>query len=410
MAYPYDDEMMNGEDIPDDQNQDESSPPKSDWPPNTIWDEQSNSWKVLPPPQSDLEIDRYQHLGINANSKTPGKYDHTWGYGNSKREKDHLNPWGDTKEDQWLKSVYEAQGWEFPERCPDGKWDFRTQRCVSVTESPTTDDSTVATTGDYKQPSYRYYGTDPNQDWNIDQSWIRDAPEFKFDFEPWVAPEDFTWPGYEPPAPYERPEDFSYAPFIGPTAEEVLTEDPSYQFRLDEGRRLLEASAASRGTLRGGAVQKGLMDYGQESASQEWQNVWARDLEAHEANQRAAADAYAVNLRAGQWGYETNLGAGERAYGLQRGNALENAILNRDSAFNAYTTNWNNRYAVAQDQYAPGVASWSRQQTAAQQAAKARFDRQWDAYKYSQPSGSEVFQAGLDLTRSVPGRNAQTPR
>jgi hypothetical protein len=47
---------------------------------------------------------------------------------------------------------------------------------------------------------------------------------------------------------------------------------PGYQFRMDEGIKALDRSAASRGLLRSGAQQKGITDFGQNIASEEYGN------------------------------------------------------------------------------------------------------------------------------------------
>jgi hypothetical protein len=47
---------------------------------------------------------------------------------------------------------------------------------------------------------------------------------------------------------------------------------PGYQFRMDEGSRALDRSAASRGLLRSGAQQKALTAFGQGIASEEYNN------------------------------------------------------------------------------------------------------------------------------------------
>lgn len=47
---------------------------------------------------------------------------------------------------------------------------------------------------------------------------------------------------------------------------------PGYQFRMDEGVKALDRSAASRGLLRSGAQQKGIVDFGQNIASGEYGN------------------------------------------------------------------------------------------------------------------------------------------
>jgi hypothetical protein len=61
--------------------------------------------------------------------------------------------------------------------------------------------------------------------------------------------------------------DFTQADFV---------EDPGYQFRMAEGQKALERSAAARGSLQGGATMKALARYGQDFASNEYQNVYNR--------------------------------------------------------------------------------------------------------------------------------------
>lgn len=52
--------------------------------------------------------------------------------------------------------------------------------------------------------------------------------------------------------------------------------DPSYSFRLSEGTKALQNSAAARGGLVSGNTMKALQDYGQQAASQEYQNAFNR--------------------------------------------------------------------------------------------------------------------------------------
>lgn len=52
--------------------------------------------------------------------------------------------------------------------------------------------------------------------------------------------------------------------------------DPGYSFRLSEGLKALERSAAGRGGAASGAAMKGITQYGQNLASQEYQNAYNR--------------------------------------------------------------------------------------------------------------------------------------
>jgi hypothetical protein len=53
-------------------------------------------------------------------------------------------------------------------------------------------------------------------------------------------------------------------------------QDPGYAFRMSEGMKGLERSAAARGGLLSGATMKGIQRYGQDLASQEYQNAFNR--------------------------------------------------------------------------------------------------------------------------------------
>lgn len=52
--------------------------------------------------------------------------------------------------------------------------------------------------------------------------------------------------------------------------------DPGYAFRLSEGQKALERSAAARGGLLSGSTLKGTQRFGQDLASQEYQNAFNR--------------------------------------------------------------------------------------------------------------------------------------
>ncbi len=63
-----------------------------------------------------------------------------------------------------------------------------------------------------------------------------------------------------------------YTPF----GMEQFQADPGYGFRMSEGMKALERSAAARGGLMSGATGKALTRYGQEMGSQEYQNAFNR--------------------------------------------------------------------------------------------------------------------------------------
>lgn len=71
--------------------------------------------------------------------------------------------------------------------------------------------------------------------------------------------------GTQPGGDYMR--DFTLADF---------TKDPGYDFRMQEGQRAVDASAAARGGALSGAAIKGTERYGQNFASGEYQNAYNR--------------------------------------------------------------------------------------------------------------------------------------
>ena len=86
--------------------------------------------------------------------------------------------------------------------------------------------------------------------------------------------------GTQPVAPSTRPA------FSGPTGEfgslakpfgmGQFNADPGYAFRQSEGMKALERSAAARGGLLSGSAMKGIQRFGQDLASQEYQNAFNR--------------------------------------------------------------------------------------------------------------------------------------
>lgn len=72
---------------------------------------------------------------------------------------------------------------------------------------------------------------------------------------------------------------------------------PGYQFRMDEGMKALDRSAASRGLLRSGAQQKAINTFGQGIASEEYNNYMGNLLAVSGLGSQAASSG---NATAGQ--------------------------------------------------------------------------------------------------------------
>jgi hypothetical protein len=91
--------------------------------------------------------------------------------------------------------------------------------------------------------------------------------------------------------------------------------DPGYQFALQEGQKALERSAAARGTLRTGGTLRDLVDYGQRSAAQQYQNVYDRALGSYGVNRETALAEFDPRFSAWQTGMQDDLSRWTTKYG-----------------------------------------------------------------------------------------------
>ena len=121
------------------------------------------------------------------------------------------------------------------------------------------------------------------------------------------------------------------------TGKVDLGQDPGYAFRLAEGQKALERSAAARGGLLSGATGKALTRFGQEMGSQEYQNAYSRALDAYNAQVQRSTTGYnrlASLAGVGQTTAE-QLGAAGRGYAGASGNILGNMASNVGEAIGA---------------------------------------------------------------------------
>jgi hypothetical protein len=111
--------------------------------------------------------------------------------------------------------------------------------------------------------------------------------------------------------------------------------DPGYQFRMSEGMKALERSAAARGLLQSGGTLKGIQQYGQNLASSEYENAFSRYLTQREA----AMDPYRYLTGVGQAaaaGQAANIGttgANLAEIAAQRGNVNAAQAMGTAQAF-----------------------------------------------------------------------------
>ena len=132
-----------------------------------------------------------------------------------------------------------------------------------------------------------------------------------------------------------------------------LVKDPGYQFRLDAGIKALEGSAAARGKLVSGDQLKGLTNYAEASASQEFGNAFARtqaerdaafnrDLALSGNGQNAAAGVIGANqATTGQVIGQRTQGANATAQGyINSANAWSNAATGVATSLNTGIENY----------------------------------------------------------------------
>lgn len=121
----------------------------------------------------------------------------------------------------------------------------------------------------------------------------------------------------------------------GFTGQVDLTQDPGYAFRMSEGMKALERGAAARGGLLSGGMLKGAQRFGQDLASQEYQNAYNRALAQYNTTAALAGvgqtSANALTGAAGQMGQNVSEAiqnaAAARASGYVGGaNALTGAL------------------------------------------------------------------------------------
>jgi hypothetical protein len=96
--------------------------------------------------------------------------------------------------------------------------------------------------------------------------------------------------------------------------------DPGYAFRLGEGQKALERSAAARGGLISGGALKAATRYGQDMGSQEYQNAYNR-YQTNRTNQLQPLG----NLMASGQSAASNQGSAAGQYGANAGNMIMGA-------------------------------------------------------------------------------------
>jgi hypothetical protein len=157
-----------------------------------------------------------------------------------------------------------------------------------------------------------------------------------------------------------------YTPF----GMDQFNADPGYAFRLKEGQKALEQSAAARGGLISGNALKAASRYGQEMGSQEYTNAFNRYQQERAARlqplQSLAGVGQTTSANLGQAGaananamgnYLTGGAAASAAGRVGAANAYGQGVstyLNYNQGSNLVNALNANRYAPNYGQYTPG--------------------------------------------------------
>jgi hypothetical protein len=150
---------------------------------------------------------------------------------------------------------------------------------------------------------------------------------------------------------------------LKPFDASTVKTDPGFDFRLSEGQKAIERSAAARGGATGGAAGKALTRYAQDYSSNEYNNAYNRAFSTYETDQGNAFNRLAAlagigqnavsgaNSAAGAWGSGTSANTiGGAQYngtiGLQGTELAGNAILGganaRASGYMGGANAWSN--------------------------------------------------------------------
>jgi hypothetical protein len=150
-----------------------------------------------------------------------------------------------------------------------------------------------------------------------------------------------------------------YGDFTAPDPTNVAS-DPYYQFRLAEGNKAIQRSAAAHGTLLNGGTLKALDSFGSGLASEEGQHAFDRALATYGANRDTNAQNFGQDM-ASFGGNLNAFGANTAAtLGYDRA-GMDAAYGNYDRATQAYGAGGGSPYSFGggspYDAYAADVAA-----------------------------------------------------
>lgn len=167
-----------------------------------------------------------------------------------------------------------------------------------------------------------------------------------------------------------------YTPF----GMDQFQQDPGYTFRMQEGMKALERSAAARGGLLSGSTLKGAQRYGQDLASQEYMNAFNR----YQAERNARLNPLQSLAGVGQTA-TNQLGQAGQAMASNVGQALGAAAQARASG-----------YVGGASALSQGLGTYLNYQQG-QNYLNARFPQQFGGVQSPAPITSYDYDIGSDF-------------
>lgn len=144
---------------------------------------------------------------------------------------------------------------------------------------------------------------------------------------------------YQPPQGAAAGQSADFGRYARDFGMSDFQQDPGYAFRLSEGQKVLDRSAAARGGLISGGALRAATRYGQDMGSQEYQNAFNR-YQTNRSNQLNPLGALATlgqnaasnqGSAAGQYG--ANVGNAYMGQGINQGDALVAGAQARSSSY-----------------------------------------------------------------------------
>jgi hypothetical protein len=122
---------------------------------------------------------------------------------------------------------------------------------------------------------------------------------------------------------------------VRPFAESDFKADPGYGFRMKEGMQALDRSAAARGGLLSGATLKGAERFGQDIASNEYNNAYNRYVgnQATQRNALASLTGFAPTASSAMQAGDTAYGSNAANLASNTANAMAGAGATRASSY-----------------------------------------------------------------------------